>query len=283
MTGSDGSDSGADGLEERDNPDRDDEPQACPDCGQTDLRALYEAVTDTVSQFVKWDCPACDWSGSPPWKCGSTDTTTGEPCGHTVSDPSDRCHLHPTDGPKPDAGAPEGNDNAVGNDGGAPVGNTNGMKHGQYMSLERRLSTLSEDQRQRFEVHYTDFLSKAENKGTAVALATAEVLRESIADRLLEADQNGELWETVPVTDDNGEPVIDPRTGEPVTTERLRRDDIGALKGLMSELRLGKKYEGINDNQDSSTQSHGNAALLWDDADGSDSDADAVPDQSGRT
>jgi hypothetical protein len=286
MTDDSGPDADADGLEARDDKDSPDMPETCPQCGHGDLTALYRSVTGTVSEFACFACEACDWSGSPPWTCDSEDTTTGEPCGHKVSDPSDRCHLHPEDGDKPDAGAPEGNDNAVGNDGGAPEGNTNAMQGGQYMSLKRRLDTLSDEQRQRFETHYLDFMKKAENKGAAIALATAEVLRESVADRLIRADREGELWEEVPVVDDNGEPIIDPETGEPVKRERLRRDDIDALKTLMSELRLGKKYEGINDNQDTSAAGHGNASLLWDEDDAAEAaDHDAVPSEgdSGRT
>lgn len=268
-----------DDLQTVDDADAPDRPDACPNCGSDDLTPLYKSVTGSVREFVKWACEDCDWSGSPPWRCGSTDTTTGDPCQHTVSDPSDQCYLHPKDGDPPDAGAPEGNDNAVGNNGGAPEGNTNAMKHGQYMSLKRRLNTLSDDQRQRFEVHYTDFMQKAENKGAAVALATTEVIREEVADRLIEAAQDGELWEEVPVVDDNGDPIVDPETGEPVTKERLRRDDIDALKTLMSELRLGKKYEGINDNQDSQAAGHGNASLLWSDDEVEEAaDSGVVPD-----
>lgn len=282
MTDDNGPDDGADGLEARPDMDSPDEPEACPQCGHGDLTALYRSVTGTVSEFDSWACEACDWSGSPPWRCGSEDTSDGSACRNQVSAPGERCHYHPEDSDDfdvdGDPGAPEGNDNAVGNDGGAPEGNTNAMQGGQYMSLKRRLDTLSDEQRQRFETHYLDFMQKAENKGTAIALATAEVLRESVADRLIRADREGELWEEVPVVDDNGDPIIDPETGEPVKRERLRRDDIDALKGLMSELRLGKKYEGINDNQDSAAAGHGNANLLWDEDDAADAaDHDAVP------
>lgn len=279
-------DDDADDLEARDDKDSPNMPEACPQCGQDDLTALYRSVTATVSEFAKFACESCDWSGSPPWRCGSEDTSDGSACRCQVSEPGERCHYHPEDSDEPDVdgdpGAPEGNDNAVGNDGGAPEGNTNAMKGGQYMSLKRRLETLSEDQRARFETHYLDFMKKAENKGAAIALATAEVLRESVADRLIRADKDGELWEEIPVVDDNGEPIIDPETGEPVKRERLRRDDIDALKGLMSELRLGKKYEGINDNQDSSAAGHGNAPLLWSEEERQEAaESDVVPDEGG--
>lgn len=257
----------------------DDCPDTCPECGSTDVTALYKQVTSSVTELDTYACTDCDWSGLPPWTCGG-ETTDGSQCELEVAEPDQRCAYHPKDGDSDvTTGAPRGNDNAVGNDGGAPQGNTNSLKTGQYQSLKRRLDMLDDDQRQRFETHYTDFMTKAENKGAAVALATAEVLRESIADRLLEADQQGGLWETIPVTDDTGDVVLDPRTGEPVTRERLRRDDIDALKSLMSELRLGKKYEGINDNQNAGSQGHGNAQTLWGDTDTGDldlPDADAA-------
>jgi hypothetical protein len=276
-------DDDADVVEREDDPDLPKPPEACPRCGNSALTDLWKKVTATVSEFHEYACEDCDWSGAPPWRCGSEDTSDGSACRNPVSDPSEQCHYHPVDSDEPDVdgdpGAPEGNDNAVGNNGGAPEGNTNAMKSGRYMTLKRRLDTFNEQQRQRFESHYTDFMRKAENQGTAIALATAEVLRESVADRLIEADRDGELWEEIPVVDDDGEPIIDPDTGEPVKKERLRRDDIDALKGLMSELRLGKKYEGINDNAgDSSAAGHGNANLLWDADDGADAaDHDVVP------
>ena len=44
-------------------------------------------------------------------------------------------------------GAPEDNQNAVGNDGGAPEGNANAMTHGRYMSPEDRREAFSEEER----------------------------------------------------------------------------------------------------------------------------------------
>lgn len=62
--------------------------------------------------------------------CGSTDTADGEPCERQIPDDDDRCHLHSEGGPPDGHGAPEGNDNALGNAGGRPPeGNDNAARH----------------------------------------------------------------------------------------------------------------------------------------------------------
>jgi len=79
--------------------------------------------------------------------CGYDDTaSTDDPCQFPVSDPGERCHMHPRDG----SGPPENHGKARnGNElagkrsasGGAPEGNRNAMSHGMY-AAERDPSGL---------------------------------------------------------------------------------------------------------------------------------------------
>jgi len=85
--------------------------------------------------------------GGDTWVCGYGDTvSTDAPCQFPVSDPGERCHMHPRDG----SGPPENhgtarNGNAVAgkktSGGGAPEGNRNALSHGLY-AAERDPSGL---------------------------------------------------------------------------------------------------------------------------------------------
>jgi len=200
-------------------------------------------------------------------RCGSTDTATGDPCRRVVSDPSEQCFMHNGDGPPDDHGAPPP----------AMRGNTNAVKDAAYTSYERRLESFDTEQKTLFDAYFRDFTQKAENRLSAVQLATAAVVRDTIADRLIEAEQDGDLWTEVPVTDSDGNPIVDPDTGDTLTRERLR-PDLKTYTKMLGELRLGKKYEGITDNQQDAAvaDGHGNISLLWsdppDDGDGTDAD-----------
>lgn len=66
--------------------------------------------------------------------CGSTDTDDSHPCQFPVSDPSDRCHMHPEDGDGPPDGHGSGDPNHDMGDGQPPDQNKNAMTHGVYAS-----------------------------------------------------------------------------------------------------------------------------------------------------
>jgi hypothetical protein len=197
-------------------------------------------------------------------RCGSTDTETGNPCRRVVSGPSEQCFMHSGDGPPDDHGAPPP----------ALQGNTNAVSDAAYTSVERRLETFDADQMALFEAYFRDFARKAENRLSAVQLATAAVVRDSIEERLL----TDGVYEERALTTDDGTVIHDPGTGDPMTREAIRSRDIRAYTDILRELRLGKKYEGINDNQQNAAAAHGhgNISLLWGDPpdDGVRTDAD---------
>jgi len=199
-------------------------------------------------------------------RCGSTDTGTGDPCRRIVSDPSEQCFMHSGGGPPDGHGAPPP----------ALQGNTNAISDAAYTSGERRLETFDADQMALFEAYFHDFARKAENRLSAVQLATAAVVRDTIADRLL---IDG-VYEEQPVTTDNGTVIHDPETGGPMTRKVVRSSDIRAYTDMLRELRLGKKYEGISDYQQDTAvaHGHGNISLLWGgppgDGNGTDADGD---------
>ncbi len=197
-------------------------------------------------------------------RCGSTDTETGNPCRRVVSGLSEQCFIHSGDGPPDDHGAPPP----------ALQGNTNAVSDAAYTSVERRLETFDADQMALFEAYFRDFARKAENRLSAVQLATAAVVRDSIEERLL----TDGVYEERALTTDDGTVIHHPDTGDPMTREAIRSRDIRAYTDILRELRLGKKYEGINDNQQNAAAAHGhgNISLLWggppDDGDGTDAD-----------
>ena len=197
-------------------------------------------------------------------RCGSTDTGTGDPYRRVVSDSSEQCFMHSGDGSPDDHGAPPP----------ALQGNTNAVGDAAYTSVERRLETFDADQMALFEAYFRDFARKAENRPLAVQLATAAVVRDSIEERLL----TDGVYEEQTVTTDDGTVIHDPETGNPMTRKAIRSRDIRAYTDMLWELRLGKKYEGINDNQQSAAAAHGNGniSLLCgdppDDGDGTDAD-----------
>lgn len=197
-------------------------------------------------------------------RCGSTDTGTGDPCQRAVSDPSERCFMHSGGGPPDDHGAPPP----------ALQGNTNAVSDAAYTSVERRLETFDADQMALFEAYLRDFARKAENQLSAVQLATAAVVRDSIEERLLTEG----VYEEQTLTTEDGTVIHDPETGDPMTRDAIRSRGIRAYTDMLRELRLGKKYEGINDNQQDAAVAHGHGdiSLLWgnppDDGDGTDAD-----------
>jgi len=121
--------------------------------------------------------------------CSAPTDTTGDLCQRPVSTPEDRCYIHADDEGVPDNhGAPDGNQNAVGNDGGAPAGNTRAVEHGLHMSVKRRLQLfkeLGEPEISLFESYYVSYHGKVENESEAAALASTAVIRDRLEKHLL--------------------------------------------------------------------------------------------------
>lgn len=75
-------------------------------------------------------------------RCGSTDTNSGDPCRMPVSDPDDRCFMHPEDGSGPPEGHGSGDPDHTMGDGDQVEGNKNAMTHGVYASKNDPWGTL---------------------------------------------------------------------------------------------------------------------------------------------
>jgi len=205
-------------------------------------------------------------TASPKKTCG-VETHDGSPCKNLIDSDEEACHLHDEDGPPEGHGVPEGNDNAVGNEGGAPVGNFNAVTHAARMDAGRRLEYIrDEGWEEDFSRYFRAYKDKTENETAASELATTSVIKDLIEEDLF---RNG-LWEEVPVTDEDGNEVTDPETGETVTRRRIRIREVEAYKKLMTEIRRTKDAQGVTNNDDTVATGHENARLLW--------DADAHPD-----
>ena len=117
-------------------------------------------------------------------KCNSTNTQDGGYCGQTAGMGTDHlgegyCKHHGGN-----AGAPEGNDNAVGNSGGgAPEENTNAATHGLYVETNATYQQiLSEDERQLVDDIFTDYLEEYEDlHGEATTGTEAELFRIAVS------------------------------------------------------------------------------------------------------
>lgn len=206
--------------------------------------------------------------------CGSTDTDSGKPCQMRVSDPVERCRYHPDDGDPdvPDGqGAPEGNDNAVGNRGGpgAPDGNYFAVKTGEHMDAKRRLQFLidegEEELAQAFANNYVQAIEAGASPEGAMEIATAKAFGRHLERDLIRDQFTRELYH-------EGEKVADV----------FDNDRMSAVTSLMREARLLRREEGItaNSGQDSGAGgAHGNKDQLidadaWSDH-GQDSDSGA--------
>lgn len=120
--------------------------------------------------------------------CARERDTDGEPCERTVSEPGEACYMH-GDQDLPEEkrpGAPEGNDNAVGNEGGpgAPEGNFFALKTGEHTSAKRRLEFLVEQGEEELAQSFADAYISAIDRGAdpqgAVKIATSEAFAEKL-------------------------------------------------------------------------------------------------------
>jgi hypothetical protein len=172
------------------------------------------------------------------------------PCQNPASE-GKRCWLesHTEEvGAEPEAvtdgrGAPEGSQNALGNDGGAPEGNVNGMKHGMHMTAERLMEVMDERQRAELRDTFLDFRSRTNNERQAMKLAVFDVMETTILRDLI----NESLHEFVQTGDD-------PEEGY----ERYMQEKVEAIHGFRREIRLGLHYEGASAQHQGSSSGHGN-------------------------
>jgi hypothetical protein len=147
-------------------------------------------------------------------RCGYPETTTGDPCRRRVTNPEKRCYLHRDDGETPDGH-------------GAPPGNTNAVRHGLYMSVEKRIDWFSEEQQTWFREYAETYRRKAENDGEVARLASLAVITDVLIRDLL---KNG-----VVRSDADG--------------DRVRGATVGALLAAKGELRRGLRTEGVTEDR----------------------------------
>jgi hypothetical protein len=195
------------------------------------------------------------------YKCGSTDTASGKPCEREIRAPNEEaavCWEHEDR----QEGAPEGNDFAKGNPGGgAPEGNFNAAKHGLETTLERRVEYYRRlGYAEEYKQIYAHLKEKTRNDMAAQMLASYMIAQLVNEDKLTEDG----FFDVVPAVDDDGEPIPDPETGEPIETERLTDAFDGMLKAG-KEIRLLGKYEGFTGDDGGGASAHSNKSSLWED------------------
>jgi len=178
--------------------------------------------------------------------------TEGERCwieSHTV-DPADP-PKEVTDG----RGAPEGNDNALGNPGGtAPEGNTNAMIHGLHMTAERLLEVMDGREQEELKSAFLEKRERCINDRQAFKLAVFDVMETSLMQEIIDEGMHEFIQQ--------GE---DPDDG----FDRFMQEKIEAMQGFRREQRLGLHYEGASAQHQGSSGNggHDNLDLLVKDAD----------------
>lgn len=194
------------------------------------------------------------------------------PCGNPATEPDGSCWLdtHGDDPAESEAdgrGAPEGNDHADGNPGGgAPEGNFNAIETGLHTSVKRRLDwfkELGEPYLSLFEDYYVEFHGKAENKSQAAALASLAVIRDEL-DRNLVVD--GVFYEDqIADPEELIEAGIPPEEAQDKAfVEKPKIATLDGLDKIEKELRLGLKYEGVNDNRGGGgATGHDGKSAMW--------------------
>jgi hypothetical protein len=137
-----------------------------------------------------------------------------------------RCSSHGGSG-----GAPEGNQNAVGNEGGEGVpGNTNAMTHGLNMTIQRQYEAFDDDQREafRFYVEYYRTERGLDDLVQAKRLAIAEVMTDRV-----EADLADDIYKTV-YTESGAEMQVP------------KESMFDAHQQYITTIRMKQHYEGIS-------------------------------------
>jgi len=168
--------------------------------------------------------------------CRSTDTVSGDPCQRTVNG-GGRCFMHEDDGPPADHGAPQGNGNALRNDGGPPPANGNAERHGLYADRSKYYQRLDDDAKAWVDALVEDWLADAPFGPDN--LAGLEMLRKCAIDehkrrRANELiDDQGIVTENVVGWDDDGDPIVKVEENPAnLPYSRLQRDTVKTLKEL---------------------------------------------------
>lgn len=188
-------------------------------------------------------------------QCG-VDTENGGTCDnppHPKHGDNGRCWI-PSH--QPDAGDAE-------NPQGAPSGNTNSVEHALDMPTKRRLDIFREigdPLLGMFEDYYVAYRAKAENKREAASLASAAVIRDQLESHLL---KDG-LTYTKQIGDPN-ELAAQGKDPEEAWTQMPKSQMLEAYQEARTEVRLGLKYEGVNDNNTGSGTTDGQSDYsdLW--------------------
>jgi hypothetical protein len=148
-------------------------------------------------------------------------------------------------------------------DHGADDGNLNGVVDGLSMPTKRRLDLLREHGDPllgMFRDYYTAYFAKAENRREAASLASAAVIRDEIEAHLF---SDGIFYtEQIADPEELAEQGKDPADA---WVEKPKTQTLEAYQEARKEVRLGLKYEGVNDNNSASGTSagHANASTLW--------------------
>lgn len=160
-------------------------------------------------------------------RCEATAKSTDERCGRAATGDHGKCNYH---GGR--AGAPEGNDNGVGNAGGdgGPPGNTKAMKHGLNMTIERQYRNFGETEREafRFYVEYYRTERELDDLVQAKRLAIAEVMADRVETDLADSMYRMEY-------SDAGKGYEVPKEGM-----------LDAHMQYITTIRLKQHYEGIS-------------------------------------
>lgn len=196
--------------------------------------------------------------------CGAETDNTDDPCQFPVDSPDGRCHNHPKDG----SGPPEGQGSG---DPGHTMGDGDGliqeriddidkptMRHGLYAvqsDPHGTLEWLAENEPSSFDWVYSkwqSYLSKAdfgENTAESDDVLHACLMMHAVrAGRHIQITEG--LVEEIPLTDDEGNVVKDPDTGENLMTTKERAANL-PVNRIAREARSLLKDHGVLDDPES--------------------------------
>lgn len=183
--------------------------------------------------------------------CG-WETTDGEKCQNPAYNDDGYCWINSHGDP--------GAENAQG-----PTNNMNAVRDGLDMAVKRRMDLfreIGEPLISMFEDYYVEYRGKAENDTEAAALAAGAVIRDELEANLL---RDGITYpKQIADPDELAKADKDP---EEAFVQAPRVQLLESYQEARQEMRLGLKYEGINDNGSGGTTGSTDASELWDPTD----------------
>lgn len=208
--------------------------------------------------------------GDDPDLCGYPTTNGEEPCQNPATEDDGSCWLK-THGEDPAdfeddgrGGAPEGNDNAVGNpgnpDASPPDGNWNAMEHRLHMALERRFESFTDEQIRLFRDYYLEYSERATIDSQAARLASLAVIADDLEDQLL----NEGIFYKKQIADPD-ELLAAGRDPDEAFAEVPKKGTVEAYTDALREVRLGLKHEGISGPGSGGPGGTINISSLWED------------------